>query len=327
MGFIEILDCRSGDIFLKDVSKIRIDVKGCIKTLKDTPKEIFFLTFISLSEDNHTTFPVQIYPQISDHPYAIISFTESAKSKKLLHSAHFDPTPRPVPKPAPKTHFSNMNKMNNMNISQTQIPSSPIKRSKTFSGFNNTTTKEVQQDFKEDKKQLPTKVKKNKWMDLGLKSKDKSRSVDKISDDGNTSLQQSWPSNVFQDRFGETSSDEYSSRSMNYYPTVMKGKDAFFSDRSMSKLAQRLTSEQCCNLAIELGLSSIEIDHIKRSSHFPDIVETNLKMIQTGLSKTNRKERLDMLIEALYETDLRHLAKVVEKVANEGRSLIKNDFE
>lgn len=164
-------------------------------------------------------------------------------------------------------------------------------------------------------------------MDLGLKSKDKSRSVDKISDDGNTSLQQSWPSNVFQDRFGETSSDEYSSRSMNYYPTVMKGKDAFFSDRSMSKLAQRLTSEQCCNLAIELGLSSIEIDHIKRSSHFPDIVETNLKMIQTGLSKTNRKERLDMLIEALYETDLRHLAKVVEKVANEGRSLIKNDFE
>lgn len=100
---------------------------------------------------------------------------------------------------------------------------------------------------------------------------------------------------------------------------------AFFSDKSMGKLAQRLTADECYKLAIELGLNRTEIDHIKGSSQ--NIVEINLKMIQKGLSRINRKERLDKLVESLYEIEMRHLAQIVEKVANEGRCLINNDFE
>lgn len=100
---------------------------------------------------------------------------------------------------------------------------------------------------------------------------------------------------------------------------------AFFSDKSIGKLAQRLTADECYKLAIELGLDRTQIDHIKGSS--PNIVEINLKMIQKGLSRINRKERLDNLVGALYEIEMRNLAQIVEKVANERRCLMNNDFD
>ncbi|XP_021373777.1 uncharacterized protein LOC110463483 [Mizuhopecten yessoensis] len=91
LGLAELRQCRSTEFMIGEGERIRVDISGCGRVQKEVSKEHTFIPFIGSMSDNYISIPIDIVEAFGRSVYVILNFTLISSAKIVVHGAHFDP--------------------------------------------------------------------------------------------------------------------------------------------------------------------------------------------------------------------------------------------
>lgn len=84
-------ESESPEIFIKELERIRVDVKGNSKVAPGHPKQAMFLVFYPIAEGMHIFPPLHKNTGIHASPMTTVVYTKDTNEKKVLHTVTFNP--------------------------------------------------------------------------------------------------------------------------------------------------------------------------------------------------------------------------------------------
>ncbi|XP_046573588.1 uncharacterized protein LOC124281681 [Haliotis rubra] len=87
---VELENSRSQDIKVFDGYRMRIDIVGNLKGLRDVPKSYYLLTYLDVAEDNHKMFTVEKKGEIHTSIGIINFYCDKGPRRQCVHSVQMD---------------------------------------------------------------------------------------------------------------------------------------------------------------------------------------------------------------------------------------------
>ncbi|XP_046365578.1 uncharacterized protein LOC124141600 [Haliotis rufescens] len=87
---VELQNSRSQDIKVFDGYRMRIDIVGNLKGLRDIPKSYYLLTYLDVADDNHKMFTVEKKGEVHTSIGIINFYCDKGPHRRCVHSVQMD---------------------------------------------------------------------------------------------------------------------------------------------------------------------------------------------------------------------------------------------
>ncbi|XP_069111222.1 uncharacterized protein [Argopecten irradians] len=310
----ELKQCRSTEIRVSVGDRIRVDIGGCGRVQRAIPKEHTFIPFFGAMSDNHISLPIDINGAFGQSIFVLLNFTLISRTKTAIHSTHFDPQmagKKPRRRRSRSPYYSHVGDVEDSNYGlanrRSNCPYIAIREptpnpSELISNasINIITLADSQWTSPPTSPIVPTPDS-SRATSAGTRvmitsgiNRQSSLEVLLNQLDDSIALERATP------KFG----------------------NEVFGDRSLYKLATRVSPHHTLGLTVHLGLDTTNVEHVLQQNQ-NNSVAANFRILTgwLGLETGSPEDALQVLCNALEEIDYHDLKDELQIAFRENRSI------